>query len=541
MTNKEIARAFRLLGKLMEMQGENPFKIRSYESAAGLLSKLGTPLAEMPEEEIRSLKGVGSAISGKIQELLTNGKMKTLERYKEQVPEGIQEMLQIKGLGAKKVKTAWDELGVENATELLYACNENRLIELKGFGEKTQEEIKKQLNFFLNNRSNVLYANIEDRAIDLLNKLRASNSALRWEMTGALRRKDPVLERLEYLMEFCQGWPEIQFEGLEVQGTTEDCWKGFLGERTEVLIHKAEENAFENSWLRTTGPERIINLVADVRFDNEEAAFAHLKLPFIPPECRNDLIGETTFPSDIISERDIKGVIHTHSTFSDGINTVEEMMLFSRERGYEYLAVTDHSQIAVYADGMDEAKVLAQWKEIDELNGVNPDFRIIKGIECDILNDGSLDYDDLLRSQFELVIASIHTNIKMDKEKATDRLVRAIEHPHTNMIGHPTGRLLLGRDGYPIDIEKVLDACAANQVAIEINASPYRLDLDWRYIHRAVEKGIMLSINPDAHAREAIDQIRFGAIIARKGWLPLSNCLNAQPVAEFLRFCEKAE
>lgn len=541
MTNKEIARAFRLLGKLMEMQGENPFKIRSYESAAGLLSKLGTPLAEMPEEEIRSLKGVGSAISGKIQELLTNGKMKTLERYKEQVPEGIQEMLQIKGLGAKKVKTAWDELGVENATELLYACNENRLIELKGFGEKTQEEIKKQLNFFLNNRSNVLYANIELRAIDLLNELRGSNSALRWEVTGALRRQDPVLERLEYLMEFCQGWPEIHCEGLAVQGTTEEYWKGFLGERTEVLIYKAEENAFERSWLRTTGPERIINLVADARFDSEKAAFAHLKSPFIPPECRNDLIGVSTFPSDIITESDIKGVIHTHTTFSDGINTVEEMMLFSRERGYEYLAVTDHSQIAVYADGMDEEKVLTQWKEIDELNGLNPDFRIIKGIECDILNDGSLDYDDLLRSQFELVIASIHTNIKMDKEKATDRLVRAIEHPHTNMIGHPTGRLLLGRDGYPIDIEKVLDACAANQVAIEINASPYRLDLDWRYIHRAVEKGIKLSINPDAHAREAIDQIRFGAIIARKGWLPLSNCLNAQPVTDFLRFCEKAE
>ncbi|MCB0687996.1 MAG: DNA polymerase/3'-5' exonuclease PolX [Saprospiraceae bacterium] len=539
MTNKEIARAFRLLGKLMEMEGENPFKIRSYESAAGLLSKLGTPLSEMTEEEIKGLKGVGSAISGKIQELLAGGKMKTLERYKEKVPEGIQEMLQIKGLGAKKVKVAWDELGVENATELLYACNENRLIELKGFGAKTQEEIRKQLEFFLRNRSNVLFANVELAAKELLDHLRSCAPGLRWEMTGDLRRQEQVLGKLEYLMEYADEWPNLNIANLQEERLDAGQWEGIWGEQTKVIIYKAAKNGFEDSWLKTTGPEALTGQWENQHFNSEELAFQSIGYPLISAECRTSWIGEYNFPEKLVNLDDIRGVIHAHTTSSDGIHTLREMSEYSQDQGYSYLAVTDHSQIAVYADGMDEPKVLAQWEEIDQLNRQHPQFRIIKGIECDILNDGSLDYDDDLRSGFELVIASIHTNIKMDEEKATARLIRAIEHPHTNMVGHPTGRLLLGRSGYPLDIHKVIDACAANQVAIEINASPYRLDLDWKYIPYAVERGVMLSINPDAHAKEAIDQIRFGAIIARKGWLPMSNCLNAQSAEEFLQFCKK--
>lgn len=540
MTNKEIARSFGLLAKLMELQGENPYKIRSYETAAGLLSKLGIPLSEMTVEEIQALKGVGSAISGKIQELLTAGKMKTLERYKEQVPEGIQEMLQIKGLGARKVKTAWEALGVENAIELLYACNENRLIELKGFGEKTQEEIRKQLEFYLSNRANFLYANIEATALSLLDDLKKTSPDRRWEVTGAFRRQDPVLDKLEYLVEDREGWPDLQsISNLTMGIPGQQQWTGVFGEQTTIVLYRADPRTFEDKWLRTTGPDSVLTSLKDDFFESETAAFRIFQAPWIPPESRHELLDFQDFPKKLLEGSDIRGVIHTHTTFSDGMDTVRDMAVYSKSKGYEYLAITDHSQIAVYADGMDEAKVWTQWREIDELNTVDSDFRIIKGIECDILNDGNLDYNDELRAGFELVIASIHTNIRMDVEKATSRLITAIEHPHTNMIGHPTGRLLLGRSGYPLDMHKVIDACAVNQVAIEINANPYRLDLDWTYIDYAVNRGVKLSINPDAHAKEAIDHIRFGVIIARKGWLPVESCLNALSAEDFLEFCKK--
>jgi DNA polymerase (family 10) len=449
-------------------------------------------------------------------------------------------MLQIKGLGAKKIRTAWEDLGVENATELLYACNENRLIELKGFGEKTQEEIRKQLEFFLSNRSNFLYANIEELAESLLRDLRSLEPNLRWEKTGDLRRQEPILDQLEYLMEHIDPWPDFgNLDGLIASEITESTWKGVIGEQTKVVIYRAGKHNFENSWLRTTGPISLLNLLIDTDYESEKVAFETLNSTYIPAECRTDRIGKRDLPERLIDDADIKGVIHTHTLFSDGVNSVDEMATYCKTKGYTYLALTDHSQIAVYADGMDEEKVRRQWAEIDRLNALDPDFRIIKGIECDILNDGDLDYDDELRKDFELVIASIHTNIKMDEDKATSRLIKAIEHPHTNMIGHPTGRLLLGRSGYPVDIKKVIDACAANQVAIEINASPYRLDLDWKHMAYAIDQGVLLSINPDAHAKEAIDQIRFGVIIARKGWLPENSCLNARDVRDFLLFCNK--
>ncbi len=540
MTNKEIARSFRLLAKLMEMQGENPYKIRSYESVAGLISKLGTPLSEMTPQDIDELKGVGSAISAKIQELLTVGKMKTLERYKGEVPEGIQEMLQIKGLGARKVRSAWEELGVENATELLYACNENRLIELKGFGAKTQEEIRKQLEFFLSNRQNFLYASIEATGLALLDQLREANPWGRWEVTGAFRRKEPILDKLEYLVEDRSMWPGLQVvPGLVPTKTGPDQWEGIWGEQTRVVIYRADSSSFGSRWLQTTGPESILSGPVNRHYATEAEAFKARGKKWIPPECRHDLLLTRDFPERILEEKDIRGVVHAHSTFSDGVHTIGEMASYSREKGYSYLVITDHSQIAVYADGMDEAKIIAQWAEIDRLNSEDPAFRIVKGIECDILNDGDLDYSDEQRAGFECVLASIHTNIRMDEEKATSRLIKAVEHPHTNMIGHPTGRLLLGRNGYPLDMRKVIDACAANQVAIEINASPYRLDLDWTHIGYAVERGVKLSVNPDAHGREFIDDIRFGVIIARKGWLPVESCLNALSVDDFLRFCKK--
>ena len=542
MTNKEIAASFNLLAKLMELKGENPFKIRSYQKAYALLRKLGTPLTEMSVEEIQSLEGVGSAISAKIQELIESGKMKTLERYKAEVPAGIQKLVVIKGLGPKKIKTAWKELGVESAAELLYACNENRLIELKGFGAKTQEEVRKQLLFHLKHQDNFLFAAVKDIAEELLRQLRIAFMETRIEFAGDFRRKMPVLGSVEILME--KNGVDLNAAGvkdLDIQRTSPGVWEGTYKETLPVRIGLTD-GIFELDWFIATGPRAFVESakIPD-ETQTEQAIFQHLGLPVMPAETRDLLALNYAPPSPdlLVTETDVKGVIHTHSTFSDGIDSVEEMANFASTLGYSYLGITDHSQVAVYANGVQTERLSLQWDEIDRLNAREDSFRVFKGIECDILNDGSLDYDDETRAGFDFVIASVHTNIKMDEDKATQRIVRAIEHPHTNILGHPTGRLLLGREGYPLDMMRVIDACAANQVAIELNANPYRLDLDWTWIRKATEKGVKISINPDAHAKEAISDIAFGVIIARKGWLEVTDCLNALGAEEFLTFCQK--
>ncbi len=540
MTNKEISHSFALLAKLMELQSENPYKIRSYQRIAGTLRKLGTPLVEMSAVDINEMEGVGKAISGKIQELLQGGTMSTLERYKESVPSGIIELLQIKGLSPKKIKIAWTELGVESATDLLYACNENRLIDLKGFGERTQQEIKRQLEFFLRNRSKFLHTNVVDLADRLMRELKVRDPDLRLAWTGAFRRCDPILEKLELLMDQKADSVDVlsAIVGLEVGTISTDVVKGHY-EDVPIEVVLVETSDFDRQWFVSTGPAELVGALSDHSHPSEEDCFSSLGLPYIAPEARDLARSEVGPMVPLVEISDVLGVVHTHSTFSDGVDTMADLALHSKERGYEYLVITDHSQIAVYANGLTEDDLSRQWQEIDMLNSKDQGFRIVKGIECDILNDGSLDYSPEVLACFEVVIASIHTNLRMDLKQATARIIKAIENPYTNILGHPTGRLLLGREGYPLDLDKVIDACAANQVAIELNASPYRLDLDWRWIPEAREKGVMISVNPDAHARQAIEYIDFGVKIARKGWLDKEGCLNAKAVDQFLDFCRK--
>ena len=542
MTNKQIAAAFNLLAKLMELHSENPFKIRSYQNISGLINKLGTPLDKMDIDEINSLKGVGSAISDKIQQLLKTGKMTTLERYKEKTPMGIQEMVLIKGLGPKKIKTVWDALAVESAVELLYACRENRLVELKGFGAKTQKEIEKKLEYFLQNKSKFLYAHIEEDVDFLLKSFRSLYPEYRFEPTGAYRRADPILESIEFICD--TGSIEAERIGsidqLTITRKDNTSLIAVYQDQIPVIIHLSTKATFGSQWIFTTGPQAFVTHMDPVigKFSNECDYFQQLDLPFAPPEVR-EYIGSRPLPHDLISEKDIKGVIHAHTQYSDGINTVAEMAEFAKRAGYKYLGITDHSKIAVYANGVSEERLLQQWSEIDALNENASTFTILKGIECDILSNGDLDYSEDIWSQFDFIIASIHTNLRMDEEKATSRLIKAIENPYTNILGHPTGRLLLGRDGYPVRMSKIIDACAANQVAIELNASPYRLDLDYSLIPYAMEKGVMISINPDAHVEHRIDDIRYGVLMARKGWLTRPACLNTKSVQEFLNFCKK--
>ena len=548
MTNKEIARTFQYLGNIMELHGENKFKIRSYQNAYITLRKLQQPLAEMAAEEISGIKGVGKAISGKIKELLENGKMETLERYKSQTPEGIQEMLAIKGFGPKKIGVIWKELGVETIGELLYAVNENRLIELNGFGKKTQDTLKQQLEYYQKTKDSFHYAALAEEAGQLLKKLEAAFPDAKISLIGALRRYSNIAEQIELLIGTDQG-PEalLDLDFLVDAAVQDNAITAKTASDLPVLLKLCAPSEFGSKLFQyTAAPDFLNAFIAaypgiDFKgLESEQAIFEKVELPFILPELREEpwsltLAQKDQLPS-LIEEEAIKGVIHSHTTFSDGLHTLEEMTTYSRDQGYAYIGITDHSKAAFYANGLQPERVLQQMEEIDALNKKLAPFRIFKGIESDILNDGRLDYEEDILKRFDFIIASVHTNLRMDEEKATTRLITAIENPYTTILGHPTGRLLLSRQGYPIDHKKVIDACAANKVAIELNANPYRLDMDWRWIPYALEKGVLISINPDAHSKEGIHDIQFGVLSARKGGLTaeLFECLNVAAFAEWI-------
>ncbi len=550
MTNKEIARTFQYLGNIMELHGENPYKIRSYQNAYINLRKLDEPLANMSDEQISGIKGVGAAISGKIRELLDHGKMATLEKYKEMTPEGVQEMLNIKGFGPKKIAVIWKDLGVETIGELLYAVNENRLIELKGFGKKTQDDLKQKLEYYQKSKNKFHYAVLEAPAQQLLADLRALFPNHLMALTGAIRRRANTLESIEILMADANDFETTAAELLQNITKTTTGWMASTADELPVIVYECTADSFgSKQFLYTASPQFLDAFVKQypgVDFKGlakEESVFEKANLPMIAPEMREsdwslELAKANKLP-DLIQASDIKGVIHSHTTWSDGLNTLEEMVAYAKELGYDYIGITDHSKAAFYANGLKPERVLQQMAAIDELNQKMAPFRIFKGIESDILNDGSLDYEEDILKQFDFIIASVHTNLRMDEEKATQRLITAIENPYTTILGHPTGRLLLSRKGYPIDHEKVIDACAANGVAIELNANPYRLDLDWTWIPYALEKGVPISVNPDAHSREGIHDIHFGVLSARKGGLTAATCLNARNAEEFAAYCRK--
>ncbi|WP_235296250.1 DNA polymerase/3'-5' exonuclease PolX [Portibacter marinus] len=535
MTNKELASKFNMLGKLMDLHGENPFKTRSYTNAYLTLRKLPDDLTQMSEEEISKIPGIGKAISSKIRELIETGEMSAMNKYLEMTPEGIQELLMIKGLGAKKILTVWKDLGVESAGELLQACRENRLVKLKGFGLKTQAQVEEQLEYFIESRGSAHYAAVVPDAIELLQILRDRYPDALIGLVGEVARKLPVVSGIEVLADVEVEVNEI--EGIEV---TED---GLRFHNHLVDVHFVETSAFGLESILLSSASDFSDALMDMGAESaeeEELVFENLDLAFIPAELREDdywieLAKDDALP-ELVEVSDIKGVVHNHSVYSDGLNTVEEMALECMRQGYQYLVMSDHSKSAFYADGLQVDRVYQQQEEIDALNKKYPEFRIFKSIESDILNDGSLDYDDGVLETFDLVIASVHSNLKMDEEKATRRLLTAIENPFCRILGHPTGRLLLARKGYPIDHKMIIDACAANGVVIELNASPHRLDLDWSWIPYAVEKGVMISINPDAHSIGGINDIRWGVAAARKGGLTAEDCLNAKSLEEFQRW-----
>jgi DNA polymerase (family 10) len=525
MTNDEITDALEITAKLMELHNENPFKAKAYANAAFRLSKLRYDFNGKTKEDIESIEGIGKSISSKIIDLATTGTTADLREMVDKTPAGVIDMLGIKGLGPKKVRQLWLDLQVESTGELLYACNENRLLTLKGFGEKTQAQVKQNIEFRIANSHKFHYAALEKPVLALVEALR--KAGLQAIVTGQMARKCEIIDKIEILI--CGNLPETkqleQLIPLPVNYITCDESEFYLRsiEHSSAPAHLTASN---------------FSSLEKKHYASEEDVYDALGLQFVPPELREGLteveLAKKRMIPALIETADLRGILHNHTTYSDGVHTLKEMADYCKSLGYEYLGICDHSKTAVYANGLSIERVAEQHKEIEQLNAGYSDFKILKGIESDILGDGSLDYPEEILKTFDFVVASVHSGLKMNEEKATERLIKAIENPYTTILGHPTGRLLLAREGYPIHHRKIIDACAANKVTIELNAHPYRLDIDWRWIPYCLEKGVMISINPDAHHKEGFHDMYYGVCAARKGMLTAAACLNALHLPDLL-------
>ncbi|HEV3221288.1 MAG TPA: helix-hairpin-helix domain-containing protein [Puia sp.] len=549
-SNEVIAESFSRLSKLMDIHGENPFKIKSYAAASFSIDKLTEELSAIPREKIMSIKGIGPSIGKQIIEILDTGELPQLHEITAKTPPGVIEMLRIKGLGPKKISTVWKEMEIESIGELMYACDENRLMLYKGFGEKTQHNIRETIAFYLRSQGSFLFAEVEGYVLSIHKKLHESFPGELISITGAFRRQLEIINQAVWIT-------SLPFSSLIPFFTTHK----FLieEEKPDELLISGQENiklkfqivthdSFHSRLFETSCSETFLDywkqqFKLNTAVQSEEMIFQQAGIHFIPAPLReNPVIIEKARLSPLpplIKFSDVKGIIHSHSNWSDGLNTVEEMAKACIEQGFEYLVISDHSKSAFYANGLSEERIREQHLYVDELNTKLAPFHIFKSIECDILNDGRLDYSDQILSTFDLVIASVHSNLKMSEEKAMNRLLTAIQNPHTRILGHPTGRLLLSRAGYPVDHKTLIEACAVHGVVIELNAHPRRLDMDWRWIDYALQKNVLISIDPDVHSITGYHDIHYGVLAAQKGGVTAANNLSSFTLKKMKEFVSK--
>jgi DNA polymerase (family 10) len=580
--NYYIADQFSLLAKLMDIHGENSFKTKSYSVAAFTIEKLPDQLSEMPPEKIFAIRGIGDAIGKKIQQIIATGELPLLREYQEKTPAGVIEILNIKGLGPKKIATIWKEMEIESLGELLYACQENRLLLYKGFGEKTQNSVRESIEFYFRSQGSHLYADVESYARVIQDAIQGNFPSARLALTGEFRRQLEVINQLQFVTTIDPAalGAFLEASGFIANGTSASAATatasaasgtspasaapsspaGITAPTPSLRLRTAEgltiefyftsDAAFWSTLFATSGSPEFLETwqqrtgwAANAAYTSEEEIFSAANIHFIPPFRREQAAviaeaAEHALPVPI-HPADIKAIIHSHSNWSDGAATLEQMAKACIGKGLEYLVISDHSKSAFYANGLSEERIREQHAQIDELNGRLAPFHIFKSIECDILNDGSLDYSDDVLSSFDLVIASVHSNLKMSEEKAMARLLNAIANPYTTILGHMTGRLLLSRPGYPVDHKKIIDACAEHHTVIELNAHPRRLDMDWRWIGYAMEKGVLISIDPDAHSTEGYNDIKYGALAAQKAGLPADRNLSSFTLGQFRAFLAK--
>lgn len=549
MLQQEIADQLNLLSKLMDIHGENSFKSKAYSAAAFALDKVNIDLEKTSVSELSKIKGIGQSAAEKIISIVQTRQFPLLLSYIEKTPQGILEMLQIKGIGPKKIATIWKELEIEDIASLLYACYENRLVLYKGFGEKTQANIQSAIEFYLNSQGKFLYADLETTVQTLQDFFQKAleHSSNRITLAGSWYREDTIIEELLFFTDLPidSALSYLHQLSVVVKEKSETHILATAGEGLKIRIESVLPEKYITSLFQSSCSidflksfKREFGWEENASFDTEEDLFKFYKAPYQPPYLRYFYNNMHSIEEDLVSTDSIHGIIHSHSQWSDGTHSLEEMAIAAKKQGFQYLVISDHSKSAFYANGLQVERIIAQHQQIEELNKQLAPFKIFKSIECDILNDGNLDYDNHVLESFDLVIASIHSNLKMSEEKATERLLKAIANPYTNILGHMTGRLLLGREGYPIDHEKIIDACAFNNVVIELNAHPRRLDIDWTWIPYAINKGVILSINPDAHSIEGYKDIRYGVIAGRKGHLTKSKNLSSYTLEEMHSFIQ---
>lgn len=568
MDKKQVIEILEEIGTLLELKGENPFKTRAYENAARALRGVSEDLNELvASNRLRGIKGIGEAISEKITTLVTTGTLKYYEELRRSFPPGIMELLRIPGLGPKKAKKLLDDLGVASIDDLEKACKENRVAKLEGFSAKSQQNLLDGIQQIRQFASRHLYHHAEQAARPLFEAVKKHAKVIRAELAGSLRRHKETIKDIDIvasckeadraaIMDFFTKLPTVQ--NIIAKGDTKSSVLLENGIAADLrlttdkdfpyLLHHLTGSAEHNIALRGHGQKLGIKVSEWglfkgeklIRCKDETEIFAALGMSYVPPELREDMGELDAALQDkiprLIENEDLKGVLHCHSTYSDGANSIREMAEECRRLGFEYFGICDHSMSVYYAKGLSPERVKQQHKEIDKLNAELKGFHIFKGTECDILPDGKLDYPDNVLASFDFVVASIHSSMNMTEEQATKRLIKAMEHPAVKIIGHPTGRLLLGREGYPINHRKVIEAAAELGVSIEINASPHRFDLDWRYCKYAAEKGVQISINPDAHEVAGIADIFYGVGIARKGWLRKNEVLNTKSTKEIAKW-----
>ncbi len=565
-TKETVIKILDEIAVLLEISGENPFKSRAYQNAARNLEKLDTDFINLvKEKKLSEVKGIGEAINKKIGELVETGRLAYYELLRSSIPPGHLEMLKIAGLGPKKIHALYEQLGIKTIGELEYVCHENRLVELQGFGKKTQDNILAGIEKLKLYRERRLYAEVATDARALLSMLIDNKDVSRVSLAGSLRRSAETVKDIdivassavaEEIAGYFASLPQVA--GVSAKGNTKVSVILQTGINADLRIVADQEfphalmhftgSKEHNTFLRGRAKDLGLKINeyglwrggVNIVCQSEEEIFSHLNLPYIQPELRENM-GEIEAAEKgnlpvLVDDNDIRGIFHVHTNFSDGAHTLESMVGAARKMGMQYIGISDHSQSAYYAGGLKREEIEKQHKLIDDLNEKYAPFYIFKGIEADILPDGSLDYTDDILGSFDFVIAAIHSNFNMSEEEMTSRIKKALQNQYTTMLAHPTGRLLLAREPYAANIQEIIDTAAGYGKVLELNANPQRLDLDWRHCIYARKKGVKIAINPDAHSTAGLADISFGIKIARKGWLAAGDCLNCLSLIEMKKY-----
>jgi DNA polymerase (family 10) len=581
MENRDLAAALSLIAVYKELAGENLFKTRAFENVARTVENFAEPVAALRKEgRLREIPGVGESIAKVIEELVDSGGSGELEALKKKIPAGLVALLELQGVGPKKVRTVWQSLGVVDLDGLEKACRENKVAALEGFGAKSQEKILAAIEFRRARSGFFLYTEAYAIALDLKKEIEASGLAARAEIAGSLRRGKETVKDADVLVVYRSeknaaalrdrlvGFADRTAGGPDVIGRGETkvsvrrkslqvdfrlipeksaacALQYFTGSKAHNthLRGLAKAKGYKVNEYEISGGTGEAGEKKSIFPESEEAFYETLGLAWVPPELREDegeleAAAKGAFPR-LVQTKDMRGLIHCHTLASDGALSLGELVAACRERGYRYLCLSDHSQSAAYAGGLKPADLDRQAREVEAVNRANAPFRVFHGTESDIRADGSLDYPDEILDRLDFVIGAVHAKLTMSRAEATARLVRAIANPRLTILAHPSGRLLLSREGYDYDADAVLAALAAHGVVLEHNCHPMRLDADWRLIKKAAGMGIAVSINPDLHGAEGFDHVALGCLMARKAWLGPDKILNCRTKEEIDEFFQK--